>query len=395
MSHSYAFANKDFYQRLPAFDDFSEFASTEHYTRLPAHWHVVVADIQGSTRAIEAGRYKAVNALGGACIVAVLNAVKPLKIPFIFGGDGATFCVPEAVLPQVTSALLACQQLAQTDFALGLRAGSVPIEKIREAGFDVLVAKFTASAGFEQAMFSGGGISYADALIKAPSDNNPYLIAPGEPAHADFSGFECRWNEVPSPKGETIALLVQAKGDHVLHEATYKRVMSAIQMILGDEQDYHPLREESLTLTLQASKLRYETAIRTFGTEDGSLGYRLKLLWLAVAGKWLMWRQKLAGEGKWGLYKGRLVQNSDFRKYDDILRMIVAVTPEQRQQLVQALEEEAQAGTLAYGLHASRHALITCMIDDYETAHMHFLDGAAGGYALAAKALKQQLQTNS
>jgi hypothetical protein len=44
-----------------------------------------------------------------------------------------------------------------------------------------------------------------------------------------------------------------------------------------------------------------------------------------------------------------------------------------------------------YGVHVSRHALMTCLVFDRFGKQVHFVDGANGGYALAAKQLKQQL----
>ena len=42
--------------------------------------------------------------------------------------------------------------------------------------------------------------------------------------------------------------------------------------------------------------------------------------------------------------------------------------------------------------HTSETALMTCVIDGYDGNHVHFVDGADGGYALAAKQLKAQLK---
>lgn len=45
-----------------------------------------------------------------------------------------------------------------------------------------------------------------------------------------------------------------------------------------------------------------------------------------------------------------------------------------------------------YGLHQSDSALMTCSLFSLEESeHIHFIDGSDGGYALAARQLKQQL----
>jgi len=45
-----------------------------------------------------------------------------------------------------------------------------------------------------------------------------------------------------------------------------------------------------------------------------------------------------------------------------------------------------------YGIHASPAAIITCIIFNYGTDHVHFLDGSDGGYTMAAKEMKRQLK---
>lgn len=50
---------------------------------------MVIADVVGSTQAIEAGADRDVNTVGVACIAAVVNVDRSVDIPFVFGGDGS------------------------------------------------------------------------------------------------------------------------------------------------------------------------------------------------------------------------------------------------------------------------------------------------------------------
>lgn len=43
-------------------------------------------------------------------------------------------------------------------------------------------------------------------------------------------------------------------------------------------------------------------------------------------------------------------------------------------------------------MYKSRKALVTCLVQSYNGNHMHFLDGSDGGYALAARGHKQQIE---
>lgn len=52
-------------------------------------------------------------------------------------------------------------------------------------------------------------------------------------------------------------------------------------------------------------------------------------------------------------------------------------------------------GKLNYGIHQSDAALVTCLINQVGVNHLHFVDGADGGYALAATDLKSKLTNKS
>src|SRR5438132_3305407 len=126
--------DEPFSEKLPVFDDFASITDEGHYQPLPEDWHVVVTDVVRSTAAIAAGLYKQVNIVGAASIASVLDVVKPLRVPFVFGGDGATLCVPKSVAGAVRQALIATKRMARGEFNLALHDGIVPIDDIQAAG---------------------------------------------------------------------------------------------------------------------------------------------------------------------------------------------------------------------------------------------------------------------
>jgi hypothetical protein len=88
-------------------------------------------------------------------------------------------------------------------------------------------------------------------------------------------------------------------------------------------------------------------------------------------------------------YVQQVVENSDFRKYDDGLRMILDCTPDLERTLTERLTAAASAGVASYGLHRQDTAMMTCFTPSaLRSDHVHFIDGARGGYAAAATALK-------
>jgi len=88
---------ESFYAELPVLDNFLDITNSKNFKSVPNDWYVIITDIIGSTKAIESGKYKAVNLIGACSIVAVLNIAENLRIPFIFGGDGAAILIPPSL----------------------------------------------------------------------------------------------------------------------------------------------------------------------------------------------------------------------------------------------------------------------------------------------------------
>ena len=103
-------------------------------------------------------------------------------------------------------------------------------------------------------------------------------------------------------------------------------------------------------------------------------------------------RHKLVAlKADWGRYKEHIVNHSDYQKFDGMLRMVLSASEAQRLELTNWLEGRFRDGELAYGLHIAKEALVTCLIFEREGGHLHFIDGAGGGYALASTDLKNRL----
>ena len=103
----------NFYRNLPLLTSFAEATKSALHADVPGDWWIVVADIIGSTEAIKTGAYKKVNTVGVACIAAVTNVDRNIDLPFVFGGDGATFAIPEVLRERVVIALRGSQRLAR------------------------------------------------------------------------------------------------------------------------------------------------------------------------------------------------------------------------------------------------------------------------------------------
>src|SRR5581483_9656992 len=159
-------ATDAFYGRIPVFRGFTKLMDPKLYVPLPDDWTIGVADIVESTKAIAAQRYKAVNMAGAAVLAAVANALAGREFPFVFGGDGASFAVAPDDLATAREALAATATWVREDLDLAMRVALVPVSAIRAQGLDVRVARFGPSANLSYAMFTGGGLGWAEAAMK-------------------------------------------------------------------------------------------------------------------------------------------------------------------------------------------------------------------------------------
>ena len=86
------------------------------------------------------------------------------------------------------------------------------------------------------------------------------------------------------------------------------------------------------------------------------------------------------------------MENSDFRKFDDGLMMTLDCTPDTADRIEAKLVDGPARAASSLRLHRQGSALVTCMVPSAIRAdHIHFVDGAAGGYAMAARDLKTVL----
>jgi hypothetical protein len=386
-------SSERFYAELPVITDFGAVTRADSYAALPDDWHLALCDVRDSTAAVEAGRYKNVNTLGAAAITAALNAAGDLDLPFSFEGDGCVVCVPPRLLEDTRRALAKTQEVGTDAFGLDLRIATVPLARIREAGYRVLVARYRVSEHYEQAVFAGGGIAYADALIKDPRTARDHVIERGSVApRGSHDGLECRWQDIPSRHGETVSLMVKARdADSGRAAALYGRVLDQVREIYGGDDACHPLAVRGLAMSLGAERLHNEIGVHA--AHHGPIGRWLALLRtraIVALGWFLMNFGIRTAETDWGRYKETLVRNSDVRKFVDVYRQILAGTAAQRVALTGWLEARYAEGELIYGLHVTDRAQMTCLVLDYSGRHMHFIDGADGGLFLAARAFKER-----
>jgi len=386
--------SENFYSELRLLDNFIDITDLRNFVDVPDDWYIIVTDIRGSTKAIEAGRYKEVNLLGASSIAAVLNIAGKIEIPFVFGGDGATLLMGPSLLPAAQKVLLATQQMAKTEFDMDLRVGAVPIKLVVAANYPVKIAKFKVSENYSQAVFIGGGLTRATELIKDAAGGNIYSIKNnGISETADFSGLECRWQDIPSKYGEIVTLLVMVPSDlGQQNHQRYRNILEKIESIYGNEDCLNPINGKNLNLTLNSKKLIKEIQVKAYNSSWFDRQRDLSKIQLETAlGSLLMNLKVKTEELDWGVYKDIAIAATDYRKFDDMLRMVISGNGWQRKKLTAYLENNYREGKLVYGLHVADRALMTCLVFERSGRQVHFIDGADGGYTLAAKDMKQRM----
>jgi hypothetical protein len=371
-----------FYGSIPVFRGFTRLMEPQLYSPLPDDWSVGVADIVDSTKAIAARRYKAVNMAGAAVIAAVTNALGGREFPFVFGGDGASFAVAPADLGAVCEALAATAIWVKEDLDLVMRVALVPVSAIRAQGADVRVARFGPSANLSYAMFSGGGLGWAEAAMKR-GEFALEATAPG--TQPDLSGLSCRFEEIPAARGLILSVLVvPTKAADPL--AFRKVIEDVIQLVERSPDAGRPVPTNGPPLKWPPQGVDYEARAARGGSLAKRRVFVLGLtLWAYVVMRFGIKVGNFVPKN----YLRQVVENSDFRKYDDGLRMILDCTEELASALTERLAKAAAGGIVRYGLYRQDAAMMTCFTPSVMRAdHVHFIDGARGGYASAATALK-------
>lgn len=368
-----------FYDELGLVSDFAQLAEPDRFVPVPDDWVVGVADIVNSTGEIERGRYKAVNMVGAAVVSAMSNALHGRAFPFVFGGDGASFAVPAKDTDTARRIMAELRRWSEDEFKLSLRAAVVPVSEVRAAGLDLRVARYAASEGVDYAMFSGRGLAWTEAQMKSGN----FMVPAAEPgALPDLTGLSCRWSNSPSVNGQILSMVVLPTAQ--ASERDFADLASRLISTCSDlERSGHPIpimgpgvRWPPPGLDLDAHVSRKRQSFQL---------HKLQLL-LQNLVIWGLFKAGVkVGEFVPKHYARMVSKNADYRKFDDGLKMTLDCDPQTRARLEHILEQARKEGKIRYGLYGQDEAMMTCFVPSaVRDDHVHFIDGASGGYARAA-----------
>lgn len=356
----------------------------ELFKAVPSDWYVIVTDIKGSTNAVANGLHETVNLVATGSIVAVLNlAYKAnITVPFFFGGDGATFIVPESIFQAAMQALLTYSENTLDNLGLSLRAGAVSVADIYKEGHHLLISKIKISTTLTIPVLLGTGLSYAEKIIK--EEDYLFSCEKDEDCVPDLDGMQCRWDKINPPKkdNEIVTLLITA-AEGIEQSEAFRKVFLVLDEIYGVPRHRQPI---------SVSKLKLNTSFSRLGSEmKAKIGHIS--IWKFIN----TWVTNLYGfiyfrTGKGLRYLKRLVEMSDTLVIDGRINTVISGTEQQRLQLNKELDLLEKNGFILYGMHVSASAVMSCYVRDLEDGHIHFVDGSEGGYTKAAGILKNKLK---
>ena len=123
----------------------------------------------------------------------------------MFGGDGASFAVSDADKAVARAALAATAAWTRDELRLELRIALVPVSAVKEQGLNVTRGAIRTLKNVSYAMFSGGGLAWADRAMK----QGRFAVSPAAPGtRPDLSGLSCRWNDIPASNGLILSMVV-------------------------------------------------------------------------------------------------------------------------------------------------------------------------------------------
>ncbi len=372
-----------FVQALPVARQFAQALDEQGHVPVPEGWWVAVTDVVRSREHITQGRYKAVNMAGVAMISAAMNELGFRNMPYVFGGDGAALALAPAQAQAFSPVLSRVLTMAREELGLEVRGALVPVSRLRLDGFDVRVRPVRVSDTIVNFAFTGAGLAHAERLMKL----GEYAVAPAPAGQRpNLEGLSCRWLPVQA-QGRKIVSLIVEPGLRCGPEQ-YRLAAERLLQALGQQgAEASPIPPQGPGVGWPTHGLELEARVTRGSVRLWAARLKLKLgLALTLVLFRSGWR---LGRFDPRHYQRVTGLNTDFRKVQDGLRMTLSLTPAEVDRMIHLLEQERQAGAVRFGLSLQDSAVLTCYVPSVlDDGHLHFLDGAGGGYAAAASAMR-------
>ncbi|MEN9809228.1 MAG: hypothetical protein RLZZ488_795 [Pseudomonadota bacterium] len=370
--------------------NFESLAQSDQCQRASATSHVIVADVRSSTKLTQLGRQRDVNLVGAACIAAVRNLFPIGQVPYVFGGDGATFLVENADLKTCLDALVSVQTAARRNLNISLRVGSVTVNEIRERGADVLFGSI--KSGDEELMtfLRGDGVALADSIVKQREKDSPENLNSADDVNAPLEGLACRLLPFKNRRGVVNSYII----DPLVSGSEQDQIFMELFTVLKGNHSvdrFCPIHSDGAQHRWLSPQVRSEAALVR---PNNKLSTRIKFLFdkivASIITKYVFAFDKENGvTGKPSRYIEELPEQSDWIKANGSLYLILDMNKDEEQYFNNWLSAREKEGKLRFGVHSSDSALVTCHLhSSNQKRHFHFVDNSDGGLTVAATMLK-------
>lgn len=268
-------------------------------------------------------------------------------------------------------------------FGFELKIVHVSVEEIYRENIELKIAKVRVSEIFNIPKVLGDGLQFAESLVKDEDDLEIEKL-PVDEMPLNLDGMECKWNRIRPPEDdqEVISLIVSGI-DKTDIAGTFSEVLKTIDSIYGS-----PIRRKPISvkrLQLNSSWKQINSEMQTKLGHYNNL-YFIKNWFKTIFGRFYLTKTEIGKN-----YLERLVQLTDTLTIDGRINTVITGTPQQRKNLILLLDQLENSGKIKYGLQVSKASVMSCYVKDMATDdHIHFVDGADGGYTKAAVNLKKK-----
>lgn len=354
--------------------------------------YVVVADVRGSTQAVKAGKQRHVNLVGAACIAAIRNAFPIGTIPYVFGGDGATFLVAAQYLERVNEILASVQVMARAGLNLSLRVGSVSVAELRSHGKDVRVGVLTCGSEEQVFVLNGDGLPFADEIVKKRDSGAVLAASVTDSSSADLQGLSCRLLPFQSLRGSIYNFIIETTV--AAHDQA--NLVEKIRQSLkgqGEFERFRPLQHKNINRSWLPKTWLLEA--RFFSISAGLLSdikkYLRSMLENLMTTFVFKFNKANSMTGLPSHYTEDMLLQCDWMKMNGALYLTLDMTDQEARLFIRELDSLESQGKVHYGMHRSSSALVVCHLKpEKQKQHFHFVDGSEGGLTLAATQLKEK-----
>lgn len=360
------------------------------FTAIPKTWHVVVVDIQNSTLAVEQGRHHEINLTATGAIISVLNTIrrekKYIQIPYFFGGDGATFIIPDIILEKIISVLNNFSYHIKTNTGLILRVGEVSVAQLTTETSHLRIAKHKLTEMLTIPIVLGNGLKLAEEIIKNNFTERSLVNFRSD--LLNLEGMECRWNQIdPTKTGNKVVCLLVDSISEKEQGIIYSEVLKELESIFGSFKSRQPIKSNKLKLDFSFKKIREEMKISVV---QRNWFYLLRNWIVTLLGSIYL---NLTNNGK--QYLKQIGQLSHTFMLDGCINTIFTGDQMEVDRFLSFLKKMEVEKKLIYGIHITHASVMSCYVLDRKTKHAHFVDGTEGGYTSAARMLKEKLKADN